>query len=959
MIPSSCKRLIEVDMPIKAISKNAYEEQNVREGHLHDFHVWWATRPLVACRAVILASLLPDPMDESCPESFIKIAGSLLDSLHNASPGDRSSVRQALLDFVSNFSTWHSSLDPHYLQISRALIEAAYEEVPVLVDPFSGSGTIPFEALRVGAESFGSDLNPVATLILKNHLEDIPRYGMRLAESFRKWGSWIQEQAKSELKEFYPQGKNGNVPLVYIWARTIKCEGPACGAEVPLVGLLKISERKNHPVALRYVVNKSKKKVEFEIFEPKSDKEIQEPIVKRFSATCPVCGYTTPYAAVVGQLRSQRGGANTARLIAVITVDNDGTRNYRSPTKDDLLTVEKAAKTLNQIRSSYQGPLSLVPDESTPVTRGPGASRGFSLKKYGIEKWEDMFTSRQLLALSKFVSLVQEAQKKILDESADPDFARAVSTCLALAVSNMSQYFSSLSYWSADHMAKIFQINGIPMRPDFAEVNPLVPRLVGGIDYALKQAIEVIVRESSFQFLVGTARRASATRIPLPDRSVALVVTDPPYYDAVPYSSLADFCYVWLKRAIGPLYPEIFQSKLSPMDDECILDPGIPYPTGIQKDQDFFRNCISLALTECRRILKDDGLCVVLFAHKATEGWEALLTALVNAGWTVSASWPIETERGTRMRARNSAALASSVFLVCRPRANQIVGEWRDVIRELQPRVHQWMSRLSLEGINGADAIFACIGPALEIFSRYESVERPDGRKLELADKYDESGNVSERGYLSYVWEAVGKEALGMIFQDADPSGFEQDSRLTALWLWTLSTNKNGNRSKDITTKTGESSRGYVLDFDAARKISQGLGVHLEELAHPSEVVAIEGNAAILLYSSERRRYLFGSRTENAKKRIPDDQTTLTNEPLPTENITTLGQTSLDRVHEAMILFSDGKMENLRRFVVDQGAGRDPRFWRMAQALSALYPRDSSDKRWVDGLLSRKKSFGF
>ncbi len=266
MIPANCKRLIEVDMPVKAISQNANEEQNVRDGHLHDFHVWWATRPLVVCRAVILASLLPDPMDESCPKDFLESVSQILDSLRNNRLTDRLLIRQALLEFVSNFSTWDASVDPHYLDISHQLVKAAYSESPLLVDPFSGSGSIPFEALRVGIDSFGSDLNPVAVIILKNHLEDIPRYGAKLAESLRRWGSWIEERAQTELREYSPSEKNGNVPLVYIWARTVMCEGPACGAEIPLIGLLEISERKNHPVAVINRLNKDKKTKDLEIF---------------------------------------------------------------------------------------------------------------------------------------------------------------------------------------------------------------------------------------------------------------------------------------------------------------------------------------------------------------------------------------------------------------------------------------------------------------------------------------------------------------------------------------------------------------------------------------------------------------------------------------------------------------------------------------------------------------------
>jgi hypothetical protein len=413
---------------------------------------------------------------------------------------------------------------------------------------------------------------------------------------------------------------------------------------------------------------------------------------------------------------------------------------------------------------------------------------------------------------------------------------------------------------------------------------------------------------------------------------------------------------------IGDLYPELFHWNLTPKDEECILDPGPPSLGEPVKDRAFFENTMRKALTECKRVLHPDGIAVVLFAHKGTAGWEALLKALIEAGWTVTASWPIETERRARMRARNSAVLASSVFLVCRPRLDsEGVGDWRGVLSELQPRIHTWMQRLVKEGIVGADAIFACIGPALEIYSKYSTVETATGKKVELADKYNDKGELLERGYLSYVWEAVAKEALSMIFEGADPTGFEEDSRLTAMWLWTLRNRTNGKESEaERRKKASEKVRGYVLEYDAARKIAQGLGAHLENLARPGGIVEIKGNMATLLFVNARRENLFGKPIESRK--TPEGQKTLFGGLVEAEESTAVsetGRTALDRLHQSMLLFGDGKSEALRRFLVGQGVGRDDRFWRLAQALSALYPRNSEEKRWVDGVLGRKKSFGF
>jgi putative DNA methylase len=961
-------RLIEVDLPIKVISEHALHEQNAKKGHLHSIHVWWATRPLAACRAVILGALLPDPVDESCPEEFRQKARQALDWLNSGELSDPIALRHALLEFIANFSAWESSVDERMVKTARRLVEAAWPQgPPLVVDPFAGLGSIPFEALRVGADAFAGDLNPVATLLLKTVTEDIPRYGKRLAETVGRWGSWVKKQVQDELQPYYPRDGDGSIPLAYLWARKIRCEGPGCGAEIPLVGLLWLSRRKKQKVALRYWDDKKNKLVSFDIFEPKSENDVQTSIVNRFTATCPVCGYTTLYAKVVEQLRKRRGGTKDAKLLAVITIKPDGERGFRLATEKDLQAVSRASQTLDELSKQNDGSLPLIPVEPLP----PQGSLGFRIQKYGMETWEDVFTPRQALALSTFAKVVRNTHEEILKDTGDQDFARAVTKCLSLAVSNLSHYLSSVSIYSSDGMISAFvQGSGLPMRPDFAEANPLVPDLVGGFDYALNQVTRVLEREGSQDLRQGTTYHGPAQSIPLPDQSVPIVVTDPPYYDAVPYAALSDFCYVWLKRMIGEFYPELFSLELTPRDDECILDPGPPSAGGPEKDRDFFEDCIRRALADCKRVLLPDGIAVVLFAHKGTAGWEALLKALVDAGWTVTASWPIATERGARMRARDSAVLASSVFLVCRPRpADSKVGDWRDVLSDLQPRVNTWLERLVKEGIVGADAIFACIGPALEIYSRYSAVETAGGKRIELADKYSDKGEEVERGYLSYVWEAVAKEALNMIFEGADPTGFEQDSRLTAIWLWTLRTgagasNNITERSRQDEEEEGPKKvRGYVLEYDAVRKIAQGLGAHLEELSRPGGVVEVKGNKATLLFVANRRQALFGDESKTRPRKEGEAQMTLFGEVTQVENSTLKelperGKTTLDQLHQAMLLFADGRSEALRRFLVDEGAGRDNRFWRLAQALLALYPRNSEEKRWVDGVLARKKLLG-
>jgi len=391
------------------------------------------------------------------------------------------------------------------------------------------------------------------------------------------------------------------------------------------------------------------------------------------------------------------------------------------------------------------------------------------------------------------------------------------------------------------------------------------------------------------------------------------------------------------------------------------------------KDRVYFEATMKLAMTEGRRVLSPDGIGIVVFAHKSTAGWEAQLQAMIDAGWIMTGSWPIDTEMGTRLRAHESAALASSVHLVCRPRENpdgsvrtDEVGDWRDVLAELPRRIHEWMPRLAEEGVVGADAIFACLGPALEIFSRYSRVEKASGETVTLKE------------YLESVWAAVAKEALTIIFPDADTIGFEEDARLTAMWLWTLNAGHtdaaNGESAEDEDVEDDSEAgakkaktTGFVLEYDAARKIAQGLGAHLEDLGR---VVEISGETARLLPVGERARHLFGKDegkiTPQRRKREPqmdlfkvlqqaDEGGTTFGEP----KVERQGATVLDRIHQSMILFAAGRGEALKRFLVEDGAGRDQRFWQLAQALSALYPSQTEEKRWVDGVLARKKGLGF
>lgn len=1057
--PAHPKRLIEVDLPIRRISDHARREKSIRHGHISTLHIWWARRPLAACRAVLCAALWPDPADPHCPAAFRVLAAermfrwahegrrwhgaeSLATALGVRNHPDAfalgqhpTTLRQALLDFIADFANWDHSTVREFLETARALTAAAHlgltgepapEERargsfdwparedwgravrefetaaagagrPLVVDPFAGGGSIPLEALRVGADAFASDLNPVAVLLNKVVLEYLPRHGRRLADAVREWGAWVKAEAERELARFYPRGEDGSTPIAYLWARTVRCEGPGCGAVVPLLRSLWLAKKAGRSVALQLLPRPGERRCDFRIivktpdgWVAQDDREIKvaspgpDGTVRRGSATCPCCGYTTPVTRVRAQLKTRHGGADDAQLFCVVSLrSGEQGRHYRLPTETDLQAALSAREELKKRKDEHQGPFSLVPNESLDV-RGIRHTWGMI---YGLDKWENWFTARQNLALTTIVRLIGEIDaQKLADRTVGSPVA--VRTCLALVLGRQADALSASVTWTpgGEFQGHTFARQALAFVWDFAEVNPWA-NASGNFDGAVEWVAKVC--ESTIDVgPPGHVERATATQHPLPDDTVAAFVTDPPYYDAVPYAYLADFFYVWLRRALATTHTDLFADTLVPKDQEIVVDRAHELSDSTH-DIAFYERELTKAFAEGRRVARPDGIGTIVFASKTTASWEAILKAVIDAGWIITGSWPIDTERQARVSALGQARLASSVHLVVRPReaANGTVlenevGDWRDVLAELPRRIHEWMPRLAEEGVVGADAIFACLGPALEIFSRYARVEKASGDPVPL------------REYLEHVWAAVALEALSLVFAGASAEGFEPDARLTAMWLWTLAAPQSANDAatgdadpadddhaaddEDGAGPGKKAPKGFALEFDAARKIAQGLGADLDLLTH---LVEVKGDQARLLPVAERTRHLFGKdqaaspltgNTRRARPAQGDFFAELAGLPADgpgaeaawgavgdgSQTVTRAGDTTLDRVHQAMILFAASRGEALRRFLVEDAAGRDARFWRLAQALSALYPKACEEKRWVDGVLARKKGLG-
>jgi putative DNA methylase len=587
-----------------------------------------------------------------------------------------------------------------------------------------------------------------------------------------------------------------------------------------------------------------------------------------------------------------------------------------------------------------------------------------------------MFTARQKVALLTLVQFIQRIEQIELKET------------LALVISKLSELACALCAWEpiAECPRHIFGRQAIGMAWDFGE-GVLNSSSSGSFMVTLENAA------SALNALIPLKRGSSpqiadAAKHPLPDQAAQIWFIDPPYYDSVPYSYISDFFYVWIKRTLGWVSRDSDPRELTPKSAEIVA-----YTPGNETSSAYalYEKRMTLAFSEGMRVLQPDGLGSVVFAHKTTEGWEALLSGLIGSGWTITASWPIATEMASRLRARESAALGTSVHLICRPRTDTTaVGDWAHVLRELPKRVGDWMYRLQDEGVRGADLVFACIGPALEIFSRYKKVESADGREVALAE------------YLEKVWEVVGRSALAQVLGTAEAKArngaagaIEEDSRLTALFLWTLQAtdgeapedtiNEDEDEDEDGADDQDEDdgtsrvkAKGFTLVYDVVRRFAQPLGIDLRKWE--GRVIETKKGVVRLLPIAARAEQLFGEDGAQAVAARLERDVVLGPNPLQgmlfpemeaTPKVRGRGTrsrsgrmsveasdqrptaaheaTTLDRVHAAMLLQASGRTNALRSLL--KAEQERPDFLRLANALSALYPKGSEEKRLLDAML--------
>jgi adenine-specific DNA methylase len=895
------KRFIEESFPVREVSVESAREKNIRHGHISTLHIWWARRPLASSRATSYSALIPAPGD--------------------VEEWDRE--RQ----FIAEFSKWENSLNQGMIERARKrILDANGGRPPKVLDPFAGGGAIPLEALRLGCEVYSSDYNPVAVLIQKCTLEYPQKYGEKLLKDVKRWGDWVLEEAKKELERFYPCGRGNpgaqrtlsgeageDVPVGYIWARTIPCQNPQCGAEIPLMRQFWLAKKPGKKVALYPYVEG--KEVRFKItgdgYEPMPPGfDPKEGTVSRAVATCPVCGSTVDAKSTRQLFQEGRAGQ---RMVAVVT-HRPGTsgKRYRTATEEDMGVFREAEGYLKEKREKLMAEWGLdpVPDEPIHTPDNQEYRPGNLLYNftpvvlYGMTTWGDLFNPRQKLALITFTEKVRKAHQKMLEEGYEEEYARAVSGYLGLHLDKIASSSNSLSRWqpNGEKIADVFARQALPMVWDYPEVNMLT-----GKSRSFKELFKDI--EANIQFRVqnqnpATVTQSSATSLPYPEGFFDAVFTDPPYYDNVPYADLSDFFYVWLKRSIGYLYPELFSTPTTPKSGEAIAE--LPLLRGMNKEKaskivkgiktkQHFEDMLAKSFQEIHRVLKDNGVAVIVYAHKTTEGWETLINSLLDSGLVMSGAWPLNTEMASRLRAKESAALASSIYIVARKMERAGTGFYSEVNEELKKYLNRKLERLWQEGIGGADFFIAAIGSAIEVFGRYEKV-------------MDYEGNIIRADRLL---EDVRKIATDYAVRQILHNGFAGEisdlTRFYVLYRWNY----------------GEAK----AHFDDARKLAQSCGIDL-----PKEWTKENG------FIKKEREFVKVLGPHQREIEEMEDSEEL-----------------IDVLHHSLLLWEKGKKSDIAPLFVKKGYGLSEALYRVAQAVSQSLPVDSRERKLLDGFLSGKE----
>ena len=774
------KKLIEVDLPLDAINAESKREKSIRRGHPSTLHTWWARRPLAACRAVIFASMVDDP--SSCPEEF-------------PTEAEQRTERNRLHDIIRRMVKWEST-DESKSESRQIQNEARYEiarsvarlhgeapprpddaaeilrylqdRAPTIHDPFAGGGSIPLEAQRLGLNAIASDLNPVAVLINKALIELPYKFaglppvnpdatgltdgaswsGMAgLARDIRYYGQMMRDDAYKRIGHLYPKASlpsGGEATVIaWLWTRTISCPNPVCGISIPLMVTFQLSKNIKNQHWVRPVVDRKTKSVSF--VAQKHKRGVPETgTVNRNGATCIACNTTSPLAYVREQSRAGKLGEQMVAIVA----EGDRKRLFMSPDHEHIQAAGEAK------------PKSRLTDKV------PDKALGFRIRAYGFAEWGQLFTNRQLLALTTFSDLISDTRNLLMQHGSSIEYANAICTYLVLSMGRLANSCSSFSLWQnqGDFVSQVFTRQAISMVWDFAEVNPFSNSTQNWM--AQIEWISAVIERLPAKINNGVAYQANAS-LTTQDKAGLVIATDPPYYDNIGYADLSDFFYVWLRPLARSIYPELFASILSPKEDELVAAPRFDNP------KERFEKLMGETLELIHQRCTNEFPFSIFYAYKQQEkeyegrsstGWETMLSALLSAGFQIIGTWPLRTERQGRPRSVDSNALASSIVLVCRPRADDTsLATRREFADSLKAELPPALAQMQSGNIAPVDLAQAAIGPGMAVFTRYAKV-------------------LDARGNMMSI-----REALALINQTLDEILTEQEGDFDADTRWAIS----------------------------------------------------------------------------------------------------------------------------------------------------------------------------